>query len=254
VKLVQAYLRAFARRHTYDARRNAYLWFGFAWGLPVPLFALAFDLLLGPPGRGLPDIIAGHPIQIVFMLHPLLFALVFGAMGTLREDLELENARLFDQLKRLASTDALTGVPNRRRALEELDSALARASRNRRPFAVVMIDLDGFKQINDRQGHPAGDRVLRRTAGALRDVVRESDVLGRYGGDEFVLISDGPMDVDGFLRRASAAVREATGLSFGAGVACYPEDGEDAATLLENADAKLYEAKRATKARGRQAV
>ena len=253
MRLVRAYLAAFRRGFTYDVRKNPYLWFGFGWGCPVPFFAIAFDLTLGPAGRRPLDVLAEHPVQFIFLAHPLLFALLFGAMGTLRHELERENFRLIEELRSLATTDPLTGIANRRRVLEELDSTLARASRGSQPFAVILLDLDGFKRVNDELGHPAGDVILKKTAAALQGVTRQGDVLGRYGGDEFLLVVHGQMaPQDPLVDRAAEAVRKETGLGLSAGVARYPEDGGNAAGLVATADARLYDIKRATKARRRE--
>lgn len=245
MNVVTSYFGAFGKAYTVDVRRNPYLWFGFAWGCPIPVFSLAFDLTLGAPGRSVVEALREHPVHILFLAHPLIFALVFGAMGTLRHALEVENLRLIAELRDQASTDALTGIANRRRVLEEIDAALARASREVRPFAVVMLDLDGFKRINDTQGHPAGDLVLKRTAAALQEVARQGDVLGRYGGDEFLLLLHGPLAGDDtFLQRAEEVVRRATGLGLSAGIARFPEDGSTTAGLVASADGRLYETKR----------
>jgi diguanylate cyclase (GGDEF)-like protein len=251
VELVCAYLGAFRRGYTFDPRRNPYLWFGLAWGGPVPVFSFAFDLALGAAGRTPLDAIAEHPVHLIFLAHPLLFALIFGAMGTLRHELERENQRLIGELRSLATTDPLTGIANRRRVMEELEATLARASRSRQPFAVVLLDLDGFKRINDEQGHPAGDVVLRKTAAALQGVTRQGDLLGRYGGDEFMLVIHGELTPeDPLIHRAAEAVGRDTGLGLSAGVARYPEDGSTGDGLMAAADARLYEVKR-TRARTR---
>ncbi len=253
MRLVKAYLAAFRGGFTYNLRKNPYLWFGFGWGCPVPVFSIAFDLTLGEPGRGPLEVMTEHPVHFLFLAHPLLFALIFAAMGTLRHELEAENARLIGELRCLATTDPLTGIANRRRVLEELDSTLARASRSGQPFAVVLLDLDGFKRINDEQGHPAGDRILKKTAAALQGVTRQGDVLGRYGGDEFLLVVHGALaPEDPLLERAGEAVLQETGLGLSAGVARYPEDGGQATGLVAVADTRLYDVKRATKARGRK--
>lgn len=255
MSLVTAYVSAFGRRFTYDVRNNPYLWFGLLWGLPVPLFAIAFDLALGDPGRRVQDVFVDHPVQFFFLLHPFFFAVVFGAMGTLRHELQRENARLIEELRELATTDALTGLANRRRVLEELETSLARASRSGETVGVVMFDLDGFKKVNDERGHPAGDLILKKTAAALRGVVRQGDVLGRYGGDEFLLVVHGSLELeDPLLTRATEAVRRESGLGVSSGVARYPADGGTGPGLIATADARLYEIKRATKARRRNAV
>lgn len=159
-----------------------------------------------------------------------------------RNHLELKAAR--DRLEFLATSDALTGIANRRRVFEELETTLARSSRSGEPFAVVIFDLDGFKRINDEQGHPAGDLLLKKTTSALQSVIRQGDVLGRYGGDEFLLVTHGPIGVeDALVERAEEAVRRETGLGLSAGIARYPEDGRSGSGLVATADTRLYEVK-----------
>ena len=115
-----------------------------------------------------------------------------------------------------------------------------------------MMDLDGFKRINDEQGHPAGDLILRKTAAALQGVTRQGDVLGRYGGDEFLLVIHGALaPEDPLVERAAEAVRRETGLGLSAGISRYPADGGSAAQLVATADTRLYDVKRANKARTR---
>jgi diguanylate cyclase (GGDEF)-like protein len=232
---------AFGCRFTYDVVRNHYLWFGFLWGIPVPIVSLALDLSLSNlPGRSPLGAILEHPVHFFFLVHPFLFALIFGAMGTVRHALEAHNARLIVSLTDLATTDALTGLHNRRYVLEELEKAVQRGRRTQQPFAVVLFDLDGFKGINDSLGHAAGDRVLQKVAGALGGVVREGDVLGRYGGDEFLLITYGDLPATQSLAsRAEASVQELTGLGLSAGFARYPEDAPGGEALINAADRRL---------------
>jgi len=243
-QVIHSYGRAFSRGFTYDLRKNYYLWFGFLWGLPIPVVCLGLDISLGRPGRTPLDAILEHPIHLFFLAHPFLFALVFGAMGTVRHKLEEENARLIGSLTDLATTDLLTGLHNRRYVLGELDKALQRSRRTGHGFSVVLFDLDGFKQINDTQGHTAGDLVLKQSALALQGVCREGDVLGRYGGDEFLLIAFGdPPDQDTLPARADQAVTLATRLGVSAGIAHFPRDGESEEALIGNADRRLAETK-----------
>lgn len=241
MRIIRTYLKAFGRPFTYDPRHNVYLWFGFLWGLPIPLFSIFLDLSLGGGGaRGPLEAIAAHPIHLFFLAHPLLFALVFGAMGSVRHDLEAENRRLIDELTGLATTDPLTGLHNRRYVVEELRKAILRGRRTDPMFAILLFDLDKFKQVNDRLGHGAGDQVLRGAAEALLSVTRQGDVLGRYGGDEFLLITYGDPSTAGSLPdRATAAVRERTGLTVSAGIARFPEDGSTPESLIEAADRAL---------------
>lgn len=233
MRIVRAYLGAFRRGFTYDPRRNLYLWFGFLWGLPIPVFALLLD------ARG-PLLQHGF-----FVLHPLLFALVFGAMGTVRHDLEEENARLIRRLSEEAATDPLTGLPNRRELLRDIAAAVRRARRSQVPFCVVMLDLNGFKAVNEREGHAAGDRILERVAHALQSALRDVDLVGRHGGDEFVLVIDGGAEAaQATVVRARQSVVDATGLGFESGIATFPDDGPSADALLAAADARLGHAKR----------
>jgi len=260
-KIVRSYLAAFGRMFTYDVRKNVYLWFGFLWGIPVPIVSLSLDCTLSDgPGWSLLTAIAHHPIHFFFLAHPVLFALVFGAMGTVRHGLEEHNERLIRSLTDLATTDALTGLHNRRYVLEELTKALQRARRSDQRFSVVLFDMDGFKQVNDTRGHAAGDEILKKAASALGSTTREGDVLGRYGGDEFLLITYGDLSADGSLPdRADEAVLRATGLGVSAGMARYPDDGRSAEELIERADTLLAQvkarryAKKGTARRGTEA-
>jgi diguanylate cyclase (GGDEF)-like protein len=166
---------------------------------------------------------------------------VGAQIGELLGGLE-ERFTLTASLTRLALTDQLTGVPNRRAWEDALTRELARSRRSREPVCIAVIDLDEFKAFNDEHGHQAGDQVLTETARAWKQQLRVSDILARYGGEEFAaLIPAWPMD------RAVEVVdrvRGATpgGLTASAGVACW--DGlETGAALFGRADAALYEAK-----------
>ena len=140
----------------------------------------------------------------------------------------------------MATIDALTGLHNRRYVCEDLNKALQRSRRTAHPFAVLLLDLDGFKAVNDLQGHHAGDVVLRAAAEALQSIVREGDVLGRYGGDEFLLVSYGDLpSALALATRAEEVVHQRTGLGVSAGVARYPEDGRTADDLIATADTLL---------------
>jgi len=149
--------------------------------------------------------------------------------------------RLSAQVRALALHDSLTGLGNRRAWEEALPRQLALAARSQRPLCVAIIDVDGLKGLNDREGHLAGDRVLSEAAAAWAGEVRASDLLTRYGGDEFALLLpdctiDRAMEIVGRLEAACEAV------TFSIGVARW--DGlEDAASLVRRADDALYMAK-----------
>ncbi|HEX5505257.1 MAG TPA: GAF domain-containing protein [Thermomicrobiales bacterium] len=167
----------------------------------------------------------------------------------------LENARLYDVARRLAATDPLTGLLNRRALQDRLDAEVTRAARERHSLAVVMLDLNNFKQINDTYGHPGGDRLLRAVAGALRAEARPDDVLGRFGGDEFVLALPATNAADALALVGRVRARLATlhadldpdgrvALDTGAGIALYPDDVAQRYELIPLADAALYASKR----------
>ena len=190
-------------------------------------------------------------------LHPLpstaLIVLVPAAsvavLLSIRNRLEEER----DALRASALSDPLTGVANRRSLLERIDYEIARHARNRRSFALLMLDLDGFKLLNDRFGHPAGDDLLRDVAAALAGVIRDQDTLARVGGDEFCVLAPETEDAgaERLSGRVEAAVaRVAAGLdSLGAsvGAAVFPHDGTTAPALMEAADQRLLRVKRDTR-------
>ena len=155
----------------------------------------------------------------------------------------LARAELLEQLHRLALTDELTGLANRRSWYDHLEHALARARRSAAPLSLLVLDLNGFKQINDEQGHAAGDRLLRTVSACWSSVLRDSDVLGRVGGDEFAVILD---QTDGETARRIAARLEAilpaAEVSVSTGIATWNRE-EDAEGLLSRADAAMYEQK-----------
>ncbi|MDA0170391.1 diguanylate cyclase [Solirubrobacter taibaiensis] len=146
-----------------------------------------------------------------------------------------------------ADTDALTGLANRRALERMLEAALARAGTRSRSVGVVMLDLDGFKAINDSRGHAAGDAALREVAARLRRCVRERDLVARLGGDEFVLVltdledATRPVaDLVDRVREGLAAPFDEQELRAAIGVAMFPSEGATAADLLAHADRAMY--------------
>lgn len=158
-------------------------------------------------------------------------------------------------LQHLAQHDPLTGLPNRSLALRRLMAALAAGEPAPRPVAVLFIDLDDFKQVNDSLGHPAGDLVLQQAAARMQACVRESDTVGRMGGDEFMVLLHHVQQarhasmVAEEIRAALSAPFEWDGrplcISASIGVALFPEHGQDARTLVDRADHAMYAAKNA---------
>jgi len=157
------------------------------------------------------------------------------------------------ELKHMAHMDHLTGLPNRALFMDRLDQALAQARRQEIKLAVLFIDLDRFKVINDRHGHKAGDNALQEVARKLKLCVRKMDTVARLGGDEFTIILteiSGPKDPAMVAQKVINALTEpqqiegeeyAIGGSIG--ISLYPQDGEDVDTLLANADTAMYQAK-----------
>jgi len=159
-----------------------------------------------------------------------------------------------EHIYRLAHHDVLTGLENRVALNARLAQQLATARRHQEPAAVLFIDLDHFKKINDSLGHAAGDQLLVGAAERMKDLLRDVDTLARLGGDEFIIVLAGPLTPDSVT---GVAVRLVESLSqpyqlgghtahsgASVGVALFPEDGEDAATLIRHADMAMYAAKR----------
>jgi diguanylate cyclase (GGDEF)-like protein/PAS domain S-box-containing protein len=201
-----------------------------------------------------------------------LMAPVYAKDGTVTHYMSVqkdvtEKTEAAEHAAHMAYHDTLTGLPNRAQLQEQVALALARAARKGTALAVLFLDLDLFKQVNDRHGHDAGDRLLEDVARRWRSTARHGDVLGRYGGDEFVLLimdlpRESPRDA-----AAAAAVRYADALKrpfdahgapgqmieigVSAGIAVYPDDANTPAELLLAADLEMYASKRAGRASGR---
>ena len=167
----------------------------------------------------------------------------------------IERRRLSDELQRAARYDELTGLPNRRLFHDRIKSALARTRRHGERVALLYVDIDDFKRVNDSLGHAAGDRLLQEIALRLQQSVREVDTVARLGGDEFVVLLEGlqqpgdartvadkilsaishPVHVDGHLLCTQSSI----------GVALYPDHGKSVEELLRHADMKMYKTKKA---------
>ena len=214
-------------------------------GFRTPAVLLSEDLdQLEPRAAielGVGELIAKEELEVGRLVRSLRFAIARKA--------------LTDRLDHLAQYDDLTGLANRALLRDRLERALAAARRHRSEVAVMILDLDGFKAVNDTLGHAAGDRLLRAVAERLRSRVRETDTVARLGGDEFALVIENlgrpehaalvarklldaleaPIRVDGQEARVGASI----------GAALYPRDAEDPAVLLRLADAAMYAAKAA---------
>lgn len=163
-------------------------------------------------------------------------------------------SQALDRAQRVAELDPLTQLPNRMLLLDRLNGAIPIAKHYATQLAVLFVDIDNFKEINDTLGHPVGDEVLKFVAQCMVSSVRGADTVSRYGGDEFIVllakVSDraAAMQVAQKLRTRLVAPSQigpyVLGLSASIGISLYPEDGDDASTLIERADAAMYQAKR----------
>jgi diguanylate cyclase (GGDEF)-like protein/putative nucleotidyltransferase with HDIG domain len=167
--------------------------------------------------------------------------------------LAIENAMKYEQAESSAVTDYLTGLPNARSLFVQLDRELARCKRDSKTLTVMVADMDGFKQINDRFGHLEGNRVLRLFAHSLKQTSREYDYVARMGGDEFVVIAPGltpeaaarkAEQMRDLAQQAGKDICNEDILSLSVGRAVYPEDGIDAEKILSEADKRMYLQKR----------
>lgn len=203
---------------------------------------------------------AGEQLIVEEMATPLYDhnSTVIGAVSIFRDVTEAQQK--VEELAYSADHDLLTGLPNRSLFQDRSTQTIARAKRQRQTFAVLFLDLDGFKQINDQLGHRSGDALLREVASRLVKSVRLEDTVARLGGDEFVVLLDAPTDREqavvvadkilGKLRKPYQLGTQTGTISVSIGVSLYPSNGGDTETLLAQADAAMYRAKR----RGRDQI
>ena len=180
---------------------------------------------------------------------------VVASFNDITERREAEQAlkRSQEQLYFLATHDGLTALPNRSLLQARIDHAIALAQRRNTQVAVLFVDLDRFKKINDTLGHAAGDTILKAVAARLTDCVRQSDTIARQGGDEFVVVMENVQSVDEVAEAASRMLeilakplviaRQEVYVTGSIGVSFYPKHAEDAASLIRDADAAMYRAK-----------
>ena len=165
----------------------------------------------------------------------------------------IERRQAEERAHGLATRDPLTGLLNRRSLIERLEDAIARAHRHEHSIALLFLDMDRFKTINDTLGHDVGDELLQQLSRRIADSVRESDMVARLGGDEFVVLMEGPLHYDGAAEVAKKII-DATKTSFeigphilktsvSIGISMFPQDGSNVRTLMKNADLAMYHAK-----------
>jgi diguanylate cyclase (GGDEF)-like protein len=206
--------------------------------VPPSVFSLAALTLLVYAGLG-------HVPAIAVALAG---AAVLAAMA--RTVLTVREIRGFHEARRQAATDELTDLPNRREFGQRLRSQLIHAREHGEPLALLIIDLDRFKDLNDALGHHAGDAVLAQIGPRLRTILRADDVLARLGGDEFAVLLPGARSVAEIGLRIAGALEDRfpvdgidVQIAASVGIAVFPEHGDDADTLLQHADVAMYQAK-----------
>ncbi|GAC1566989.1 MAG: hypothetical protein NVS3B14_11590 [Ktedonobacteraceae bacterium] len=222
--------------------------------LSTALYNVVVSGLAWPPGTVMGWLLATSGLTV--------YGLIAGNMRAISNQLAQAHATIQKQ----ALTDALTGLPNHRAIIEHMENELARAQRFERPFSLIFFDGDRFKQVNDTYGHGIGDVVLRELGERVESVLRGGDTLGRFGGEEFViLLPEADLEqaclIAERIRAAVAAtplatkqVEEGINATISVGVATYPTDGETISSLLEKADQAMYWAKRLGRNQVRTAV
>jgi diguanylate cyclase (GGDEF)-like protein len=205
------------------------------------LIVRTISMFLNPPQ----DTSSLTPVQSATYL--LSFALsFFWSMGFIL----MVSQRLRNDLMEMATMDVLTRIPNRRATQVFLEKELSRAQRNDSEFSVLLIDIDNFKQVNDRWGHAIGDNVLVKTASVFQSMIRKQDWVGRWGGEEFLIILPGTCDAEALAERVRREIANskyshgaaAFGITVSIGIACANQS-DQIDQILKNADKALYRAK-----------
>ncbi|WP_170161198.1 GGDEF domain-containing protein [Methylocaldum marinum] len=194
-----------------------------------------------------------YRLNLIFV-GSLAFLLVFLSVARVHDRYEKRKLEEDNKLFMMANFDPLTGLPNRQLFMDRLDRSLADAHRSKRKVALIYLDLDGFKQVNDFYGHQTGDRVLQRAARIFQHSIRETDTVGRLGGDEFVVLLQNVGDRSG-AEAVASKIKKAFFQPFvdlheidkimpvlgtSVGIAVFPEDGSTTAELLRSADQAMY--------------
>jgi diguanylate cyclase (GGDEF)-like protein len=203
-------------------------------GMTTVLFAQ--NLLIGPPAYPNSQYRAG----VIFIIVSTIIGLVTQRLVTQRAEMLGYVSEMLDQVSDIASTDALTGLPNRR----AWETSLQRALAEKQGVALAMLDFDHFKEFNDTQGHPAGDRLLRETAAAWREELRAGDFVARLGGDEFALLLPDCTAANALEVVERLRLRIPNEQTCSAGIATHVP-GSPPEALMARADTALYEAKTA---------
>jgi len=224
--------------YTPDVRKDPY----YIKGVKEAMSEVCFPLLIGDRVIGVLDVespeLDGFSPDQIKLLSTLSAQIAIA----------LENSRLFEEATKMSLTDPLTGLPNRRSFEMTLNNEIKRSDRYRRSFAVIMVDYDNFKVYNDKFGHPAGDEILKRFSQLMKESIRDVDFLGRYGGDEFVMVLPETEtifagEVADRMRKKIAAQALDPPVTISIGIATFPKDTRDRNELIRLADQASYESK-----------
>ena len=205
------------------------------------LIVRTITIILNPPQ----DTLSLTPVQSATYL--LSFALsFFWSMGFIL----MVSHRLRNDLMEVATIDVLTRIPNRRATQAFLEKELSRAQRNQSEFTIFLIDIDNFKQVNDLWGHAVGDNVLVKTASLFQSMIRNQDLVGRWGGEEFLMIVPGACEVEAMAERVRSEIAntrygsgaESFDITISIGVTCAKQS-DQIDQILKKADQALYRAK-----------
>ena len=251
-KQVKEFFQAVLSPYSYDIRRNLYIWFGVFWGVPIPLVTMFYEYrMLTSSGRNCSLIDLIHsPMQWFFLMHPFLFGLIFGILGTVRQEKELKLVDTIGQLRDMTIHDPLTGLKNRRYFAHNFHDECARSHRRNEHLSLLFLDIDFFKRINDEYGHHIGDIVLKELGKYLRNQCRPYDTPVRWGGEEFLLLLRSTDEAGAVL--FAERIREGVALGISKKIPCIftisiglaeHQTGDTLEDLVNRADQALYHAK-----------
>lgn len=251
-KQIKEFGAAARRPFSYNLQKNIYIWFGILWGLPIPLVTFLMHAhFLG--SQGVAEVwgeVLGNPLQWFFLVHPFVFGIIFGILGTIRNDKEKTIKEMVGQLQELSIHDPLTGLKNRRYFAHIFHDECARSLRRQEALTLLFLDLDHFKRVNDNHGHHFGDIALQETSRYLQEQCRPYDTVVRWGGEEFIILlraTDEPAAIH-FSERIRLGIQTELNpdlpfsLTISIGLAQY-QDNDTLEDLTDRADKALYHAK-----------
>ncbi|MGM0681546.1 MAG: GGDEF domain-containing protein [Thermodesulfobacteriota bacterium] len=249
---VKEFLAASTSPYSYNILENIYIWFGILWGLPIPVVTGLMEIhFLKTSGIPHPLSSAMHsPLQWFFMVHPLIFAVIFGILGTIRHQKDQALSRTIEQLEKLSIHDPLTGLKNRRYFVHIFHDECARSLRRKEPLSLLFLDIDFFKKINDTHGHYYGDIILKEISACIMKRIRPYDTAVRWGGEEFLILLRATDEAVALVfaerirknieKGCSPAITIPITVSIGLAQYCLNDELEN---LTDRADQALYQAK-----------